>query len=370
MSCDAYRIQFSELLERSLPDDVRDAVAGHVARCPQCKAEYAELERAVRALRSLPRETPPASLRAAVIDRIGAMPAAERTLPPVRARRSFVAWAAAALLLFGFLIAVLLQREAVWRTRLAGLERRVPEEELQQRLAALERASDEKLQKLLAAGQDAARGRETELERSASEAADRALAASARGEELDREVRQLEAVALRQRAEITSLQTDLTSARDDVTRLSKKIAELAAAPQRPKAAPGGQTAPAERRRTVVVRDEGGQLELSIQGPRDEVVPELLALAADASRPEAADIALAALENLLGPAPPLPAAPPAAERGWFNERVDQLATAMGMSGDGADAAADAGASTSRSRADRLAALRELWRKIRQDATEGH
>jgi chromosome segregation ATPase len=100
----------------------------------------------------------------------------------------------------------------------------------------------EKLQKLLAAGQDAARGRETELEQSARESADRALAASARGEELDREVRQLEAVALRQRAEITSLQTDLTSARDDVTRLSKKIAELAAAPQRPKAAPGAQTA--------------------------------------------------------------------------------------------------------------------------------
>jgi hypothetical protein len=138
----------------------------------------------------------------------------------------------------------------------------------------------------------------------------------------------------------------------------------AAAPDedKPAAEPEGPAIPA----AVAVVDRGGGLLLELRGPRERVVPELLALAADGSEPERARLALSTLENLLGDIPEIEE--PRPEGGLLsdlNRGFGRWTQELGLFSrpDAEAAAADAGADSHRTRLDRI---ERLWKEERRHA----
>ena len=135
--------------------------------------------------------------------------------------------------------------------------------------------------------------------------------------------------------------------------VSLRDVEKAAMEKRPRTAASDPTL-RRRSRGVTFKDREGHLELSLRGPKDQVVPELFAIARDENSPETASLALDALEGLLESPRARPVAS-AEERGWFNRGIQGFANVMGME----DARGEAPSAAGPDRAERLKTLDAIW-----------
>ncbi|HAK95276.1 MAG TPA: hypothetical protein DCM87_09800 [Planctomycetes bacterium] len=365
MDCMRCRSLLSDFLEASLPPRARAAVAAHVQACGACATEARRIEKTLALVRAAPREEPPPGLAAAVVARLGAeaeaIAAGERgRVASARAMRW--ATAIAASLLLGLAVFAAL-REHGWRRWSDGAESRI----------AAARADGDALRRELA---DAHRSAEA----AAGEIAAALASAREQRQEHEAALKRLDDASCERERELAALKASLAASRRETERLTAAIAKLAAeraAPETRGAAPGDAAPPpavepaelaaagtaAQARANVIFVINGDKLELRTRGPRDRVVAELFAVAADDANSATADLALSALENLLGGRARGGAdAAPAARRngimGWFNERFDGAG--------GEDARDAAGGTPDRRRI--LAELEDLWRREQERSKE--
>ncbi len=391
MDCKECQGLFSDFLERGLDPVRHENVTIHLASCEACKSSYKGFQGIVRSMRSAPREEVPVGLKEAVL---ASLPVPRAMSPvPVRAprRRSEAPrWAAlqsaaprltasrltasrlaaAAAILVACVLAIRGSgRDASWQSRLADAVMR-------------ERASQASLESVASAQRLDLEQRLGRLEQSlASESAQRKSAEDSNHVEEEKR-RELEAALSRLEAEARSkgerlerLEKDLALARAEqkasaelMRAAEKALAEarrlesrgadslVAGAPE-----PRGEASEPPRRRNTILRESGGRLELSVRGPREQVVPELFAMARNAAHSDAAELALNALENLI-PSSPIEPPAPARSESWIRSRFDDVAGALGMAQAELDSAAVPPSAASR-RSARIAALEQAWNEER-------
>lgn len=322
MSCKECGPLLSDLIDGALTADDRWRVESHLASCAPCAAELSALRAALEAFGEARGEEPPADLAARICLRLAAVPLAQPVPGGARpARRPHVGLAAAAMLLISVacvafavgqrrgrgasdaLVAQLEDqagRASTLEESVARLERARATERATwtDEMERLEREHAEERRLAEARHADAAAGARKEAGRQATELA----AALARVDELEAGLESLatETRALRERAaELESCEAALAAATADGTQPSPGPTP-APSPRAPPGAPMTAADPvrAEPADAVTVRIAGGAPQLAMRGPRDQVIPELLKLARDTSRPEVARLAVATLEHLL------------------------------------------------------------------------
>lgn len=145
---DRLREELSALLDGALPEERARELRQRIGKDPELRREYAELERAVMAVRALPRSRAPAELRARIRGSLGERPAGARIF-------RFGALAAAATVLLAVAVALYLRRETPARFEAAeGPARQQPPDdalvpgkeqasEAREALAPADRAQDE-----------------------------------------------------------------------------------------------------------------------------------------------------------------------------------------------------------------------------------
>ncbi|MBI4607236.1 MAG: zf-HC2 domain-containing protein [Planctomycetes bacterium] len=373
MNCRQVTPLFSELLERALAPVIQERVSAHLAACPACRRELEDLRTALRALRATGRDEPPAGLLEATVARVeaagappGGRPAgrAARVMRVLRSGRRALPWLlAAACLLLALALGAL--REAAWRARTAGLEGRLSDSDAERR--RLERGLDG-----LRSGQDALR-RELAEARDASGAARKAC---------EEEAAKLREEARLQTEEVAALRTALARREGDARLAAAEVEELRMAmsaasrhePEPPGEPPAREPEPApEAEPAVVFRGNGGRMDLEVRGSREQVIPELLRIAADEGAPQMSDLALATLEGLLGreraAAPQAGEGPAASEEGGggvlglWRRGVEGVTGLMGL---GEGEPEPQAATPDRRR--KLSALEKLWEMESRKTTE--
>ncbi len=369
MDCARCRSFLSDFMEASLPPRTRAEVAAHVGTCSACAAELRNLAKTLAFVRAAPTEAPPAGLAGAVVARLGREVEALAVLElKARAagRTSRRIAAAAAVLCLGVTLAAGL-REGWWR-----MHDRADASKL-----ASVRGENESLRAELAAAQ----GRVTTA---ADDAAAARKAAEERGHEIDRALARIKDESVARDREVAELKDALTLARKETEQLAAEVVKQSAAraklESRPVESiattppPGGERkasvlteAPLPERKNVIIVARGDQLELRTRGPRDKVITELLAVAADETNPATANLALNALENLLGRGT-RSGAPEGAEpratgiMGWLDQRLDGVPEAAGND----DTSGSTDEPSDRRRI--LAELRETWRREQEKNKE--
>ncbi|MBI4583797.1 MAG: zf-HC2 domain-containing protein [Planctomycetes bacterium] len=303
MNCTQCRSLISEFLEESLPPEAHREVSQHLSRCAACEKERRDLQKTLVALRALDREKPPAGLYESTLARLEAAQAAPPRAAAWESGHKWLLALAAALLIAiqAVLAGFFLSRERHWKDQAAGLQENLGQAALESR-------------------------------------------------RLSGELERLESQARSQEKLIADLKIEIQSARSESRRLEGEVARLEKA-QEERAAPA-LPRPLENRiyeedrgvgqqatvlSNVFFRRRGDSLELKIRGPKEKVIPELIAIASDESEPKMASLALSALENLSDStyeARPKPERDAGAEEPpgwlrWWSRRTEGLACAFGM-----------------------------------------
>jgi hypothetical protein len=372
MSCDQARSRLSDFLEDSLAPAPRQELLKHVSACAACKAELLDLQAALRALRSSPREEPPPELLAAILAKVESLPAgsprarAPMLLAPGKQR---LLWLSAALLLFASLLAL-----ESWSQSSAQGSARKKIEELEARLekhgSETSRLAAELARKVetwalekkeLLEGMDGAKRKLQAVEESETKAL---LARESERRQLGSEIGHLEGRVSRQAEEIRILEGKLSSSREEAAKRTLEVARL----ERELSQGGSMSSPGDEGREMphlVFRRRGGHLEIKTDGPLEVVVSELFQAARDESDPELAGLALGALEDLLVERDAGRAVPKTRKEddspgflGQWNRGIAALASEAGLGS--VDGAAENARQGEASREERLKALEAAWR----------
>ncbi len=361
MNCANCQSLLSDFLDESLPPEAHREVSQHLSGCAACEKERRDLQKTLEALRSLDREPPPAGLYESTLARLEAAP-----FLPARAaawgtgRKRLLALATALFIAIQVVLAgFFLNRERGWKDQNASLSFNLGQSALE-----IRRLSGE-----------------LELTRTAAERTTPALRDALARAESDRQawrvqLERLEIQTRSQEKQIAELKQDLEAARSGSRRLQIEMARLEKAqeenpaPSLPAGVEKNQDHEEDRSggeqatvlSNVFFRRRGDVLELKIRGPKEKVIPELLAIASDESQPKMASLALSALENLsdlTSETRPKPErhdgaeAPPGWLR-WWSRRTEGIASAFGM-GEG-----EPSESSEDLRRSRLKSIEESWK----------
>lgn len=344
MNCEICQSLLSDHLEGSLPAGTASELAGHLEGCADCRAQVFALRSTLEALRSVGSEPAPQGLADIVVARYAGATVEEVGGAAARLlRRRVMTWrvvAAAAVLCAFASFAFLFRRQADLAGQLAGAGEKAAAAEaalvaLQRELSSSRSQAEERLRNE-SARLAAAQRQVSELVASGAAlgerigAVERESAACAEGRSrLEAALAATAAARVAADRQVEELVAQLQSLQ---TRPGARKEPRPSSPGEVQALPGevtpeeeDATPPVAARMAVAFREVEGRLELRVQGPREEVIPELLARARDPLQGAAARLALNALENLLE----VPAGEEARDgEGWLSDRLGGLKEVFG------------------------------------------